>query len=319
MRHLLLTIALGASLFSACKKQTPPEQPKQNYQTTGNNEDKYKPPADTTDPNATNTNGKSQALYPRVLISIPEFHITRVRVPDPAAETEFNKAFINAGFKTFDKKQTEKAWKDDVLYKMEKEEDLSAAAALAFKSGTEVLIIGEAFSEAGTKNSTNTGGIRTDLYSVAARVEVKVIRASNGQILFSDAATAKAVNTTEIIAGKDALAKAGAELAKKAVSQLQSVWFDSIVGGGNAIEAIISIPNGEINFNQASSFRIAAAKLPGVKEIIMREFIEGGAQMEFIFEGDAQGLAAQIDGKKIDKRKCTVPKVQDGKIFVNLQ
>jgi hypothetical protein len=266
------------------------------------------------------TGGKAVSVYPKVIMTIPEYHINNVRVNDPAAETEFMKTFIGQGYKVIDKKQAEKVWKDDVLYKLEKEEDITAAAALAFKAGAEVLVIGEAFSEKGVATSTYSSGIYTNLYSCAGRVSVKVIKASNGQILYTDSVTSKSVDTTEVIAGKNAVAKAAAELSQRASVQLLKVWNDDTFGGGATIEVIVSIPNQNLTFGEADSFRKAAVKaIPGVKEVLMREFIEGAAPYEFVYAGDAQGLASAMNGQTINGRTCTVTKVQNGKIFVNLK
>lgn len=310
--------ALVASCFYGPPVSTPMVQPSYtNPEPTSPTPDPYN---NKNQPTPVNTGGKTFAVYPKVIMTIPEYHINNVRVNDPAAETEFMKTFIAQGYKVIDKKQAEKVWKDDVLYKLEKEEDITAAAALAFKAGAEVLIIGEAFSEQGVATSTYNSGIYTNLYSCAGRVSVKVIKASNGQILYTDSVTAKSVDTAEVIAGKNAVAKAAAELSQRASIQLAKVWNDDTVGGGSTIEVIVSIPNQNLTFGEADGFRKAAVKaLPGVKEVVMREFIEGAAPYEFVYSGDAQGLASAINGQTINGRTCTVTKVQNGKIFVNLK
>jgi hypothetical protein len=52
---------------------------------------------------------------------------------------------------------------------------------------------------------------------------------------------------------------------------------------------------------------------------VQREFVEGAANLEFVYEGDAQGLADALEGKKIGSRKCTVTKVTGNKLFVNIK
>jgi hypothetical protein len=311
-----LTLAAACFYGPPVSTPTPVMQPSYtNPQTT--TPDNY---GNQNQPTPINTGGKTISVYPKVIMTIPEYHINNVRVSDPAAETEFTKTFITQGYKVIDKKQADKVWKDDILYKLEKEEDVTAAAALAFKAGAEVLVIGEAFSEKGVATSTYNSGVYTNLYSCAGRVSVKVIKASNGQILYTDSVTAKSVDTAEVIAGKKAVAQAAAELSQRASVQLLKVWNGDTFGGGATIEVIVSIPNQNLTFGEADAFRKAAVKaLPGVKEVVMREFIEGAAPYEFVYAGDAQGLASAINGQTINGRACTVTKVQNGKIFVNLK
>jgi hypothetical protein len=317
-------LALSALMIASCYPAVYAPPPNTGGQPTNYGPQTGSPTPDNygneNQPTPVNTGGKTNSVYPKVIMTIPEYHINKTQVNDPAAETEFTKTFITQGYKVIDKKQAEKVWKDDVLYKLEKEEDITAAAALAFKAGAEVLIIGEAFSEKGTASSTWSGGINTNVYSCAGRVSVKVIRASDGSIMYTDSVTSKAADTTEVIAGKKAVAQAAAELSERASVQLLKVWNDGLVGGGSSIEVIVSIPNQNLTFGEADSFRKAAVKaIPGVKEVIMREFIEGAAPFEFSYAGDAQGLASAINGQTINGRTCTVTKVQAGKIFVNLK
>jgi hypothetical protein len=318
MNRLSMFLAGALALVSACVVVDAPP-PNYNTNTVATGTDPNKPDAynNQNQPAPVNTGGKTNATFPRVIFLIPEYHVSRTsRVETPSAETEFTKAFVTYGYKVLDKKQSEKAWKDEVLYKLEKEEDITAAAALAFKSGAEILIVGEAFSEKGT--TFNTGG--GNLFSCAGRVDVKVVKASTGQILYADSATGKGADTAEVIAGKKAVESAAALLAERAAVQVQKVWNNDTVGGGKTIEVIVSIPNQNLTFGEADGFRKAAVKaIPGVKEIVMREFIEGAAPYEFVYEGDAQGLASAINDQTINGRKCTVTKVQEGKIFVNLK
>jgi hypothetical protein len=280
--------------------------------------EKYPDPGTTKDPNEGTDNAGVKIIYPEVLISIPEYHISRTtRVTSPAAETQFITSFNNQHFKVLDKKQAEKAWKDDVLYKLEKEEDITAAASLAFKSGADILVIGEAFSEKGATTSTSTGGINTNIYTSAARVDIKVIKASNGQILLADSETAKGADTADNIAGKKAIDAAALKLSQRISTQLVSIWNDP---RNRTIEIIVSAPNKGFTLKEAEKFRKALVKdVTGVTEVVLREFTEGAAPMEVSYSGDAQGLSSAVDGKTIGGRKCSVPKMQEGKIFINVQ
>ncbi|MBC2603267.1 hypothetical protein J3R74_004181 [Puniceicoccus vermicola] len=121
---------------------------------------------------------------PTLRVIIPEVHIG-TRVPDPAAQTEVIRVLREIGFTVLDGGSEEEA---------------------------EVLVTGEAFSEAGLR-------IR-DLVSCRARVEVKAVEEASGNIVFSDAENAAAVDTAEFIAGKSALQRAGGKVAPELAEKL---------------------------------------------------------------------------------------------------
>lgn len=335
---LLSVLTLGAFALSGCFVNTVPANGGGPYggQPGYNNQPPYQPqpqpyPQPTGSPDYTpppdyvgaggNPSGAKNPRLPRVMIVIPEFHITRERVPDPAAETEFLKTFKLAGYKLIDKKQAEKVWKDDVLFLLEKEEDVQAAAALAFKIGADILIMGEAFSEKGTEMHSGYGGVPGQIVTANARVEIKAIKAATAEILWADSEHARAADTTEIIAGKKALAEAGQKLSVRVSDILMKQWHEGDAGyGANAIELVLSFPTGKLTPSEVKAFKEGAMRsIAGLQEIVDREFATGGAQLEFIYEGDANGLAEAIDGKKIGKRTCSVTKINDGKIFVSIK
>lgn len=121
---------------------------------------------------------------PTLTISIPEQHIGPA-VVDPAAETEIGLIFSQAGFTLLN----------------------GEAAARA-----DYRISGEAFSEAGLR--------RGNLVSCRARVEIKVVPRSGGQITLVDRQTTVAVDTAEHVAAKNALQEAGAALAERIADKL---------------------------------------------------------------------------------------------------
>ena len=77
---------------------------------------------------------------------------------------------------------------------------------------TDILIVGEAFSE----TATRTGG----LVSVKARVEIKMIDRKTDKILAIDRQAAIVVDLTENIAGKAAIQEAAAMLAERMLPKL---------------------------------------------------------------------------------------------------
>ncbi len=104
---------------------------------------------------------------------------------DPAAETEISVILQQCGFTLVDEKSVQKA---------------------------DFEILGEAFSEFALRKG--------NLVSCKARVEVKLRSKADGKLLAADRETAVAVNLSEQIAAKAALAEAGAELAERLLPKL---------------------------------------------------------------------------------------------------
>lgn len=107
-------------------------------------------------------------------------------VIDPAAQTEFEKALIELGFKIFN----------------------PSGEALA----PDLRISGEAFSQPGAR--------RGQLVSARARVEIRA-ESMDGSVLAVDAETATAVDTAEAVAGKSALQEAALTLLERIAPKLQ--------------------------------------------------------------------------------------------------
>jgi len=104
---------------------------------------------------------------------------------DPAAETEISVILQQCGFTLVDEKSVQRA---------------------------DFEILGEAFSDFAMRKG--------NLVSCKARVEVKLRSKADGKLLAADRETAVAVNLSEQIAGKAALAEAGAELAERLLPKL---------------------------------------------------------------------------------------------------
>ncbi len=147
---------------------------------------------------------------PKVAIVITEEHhgapvtliiVTGGHAIDPPVETEMKKAMIAAGFTVQDVPQNDltkfaQDWKATDIN--------SWPRSLA---GVDLLIAGESFSE--------FGGRIGNLTSCSARTEINIISRQDGKILQADKVTARAADLSENIAAKDALEKAGHQLAVK--------------------------------------------------------------------------------------------------------
>jgi hypothetical protein len=94
--------------------------------------------------------------------------------------------------------------------------DKKTTTDFAAKKGAEILIYGEAVSELGATVGEFKG--------CRARLEIKAIRTSDGEIILSDSAYAGDTDLSETIAGKKAIQKAAQKLADSFLLQLAQKW-----------------------------------------------------------------------------------------------
>lgn len=123
---------------------------------------------------------------PSVSVRIAEQSLGRRGPIDPAVETEIGSILQQLGFTIIDPMHT--------------------------NTKPDVAITGEAFSEFGMR--------RGHLVSSKARVEVRAVDKQSGKVLLIDRAVAVAVDLSQEIAGKAALAQSGAQIAERLVPAL---------------------------------------------------------------------------------------------------
>ncbi len=126
-----------------------------------------------------------QRPLPTVAVAITERDYTQPSI-DPAAQTEIIMQLQALGFQIIDPEQSHK--KGDIL------------------------ISGEAFSELGARHG--------NLVSSRGRIELKVIRASSHELLWTDRETQVAVDVGNRTAGKEALEKAAGKLVERLLPKL---------------------------------------------------------------------------------------------------
>lgn len=165
---------------------------------------------ETKDWNASNCLLTRGGRSPKVMIIIPESHLSK-RIPDPAGETEMIKKFIKAGIKVVDP-ATYAAIRGQAIVK-EALQDPSVAASLGVKYGADIVVVGEAFSELVNRNSAG-------MVTSRARVEARAVRTSDGTILAADGQHAGAAEVAESTSSKAALRNAGGLLADAFLASL---------------------------------------------------------------------------------------------------
>lgn len=145
----------------------------------------------------------------RVAVVIPEVVIRR-QVPDPAAETVILKHLLEAGFKCVEQTSISKLRYNPQVAAAIK--DAAGAAELARKLKVDVLVIGEAFSEAGPMLGT--------FHNYRSRVEIRAIHADSSEIVAVASSTGKSSDIGEFVAAKNALEDAAAKSAQQLIAGL---------------------------------------------------------------------------------------------------
>ena len=127
--------------------------------------------------------GKSS--LPSIAINVSERHIGQSTI-DPAATAELEFLFMESGFNVLE--------------------------GLTSTKSADVIVTGEGFSEFANRHG--------NLISVKARLELKAIERSSGQLLFADRHVSVGIDLSEQIAGKSALQEAASQLAQRLLPAL---------------------------------------------------------------------------------------------------
>ena len=177
-----------------------------------------KPPSFAPDQPERELNGRPASEYAddrlwrkkvRVAVVIPEVVIRR-QVPDPAAETVILKHLLDAGFKCVEQTTIAKLRYNPQVAAAIK--DAAGAAELARKIKVDVLVIGEAFSEAGPMLGT--------FHNYRSRVEIRAVHADSSEIVAVASSTGKSADIGEFVAAKNALEDAAAKSAQQLIAGL---------------------------------------------------------------------------------------------------
>lgn len=138
---------------------------------------------------AGNRTDRLQSRHWRVIVLIPEKHLSQPRVPDPAAETAVRKELIEAGYKVIDQERVNALRDQAVIDRIfqQGKDTRQEVVKLGQRFGADVLVIGEAF----TQQDGVPRQIATDLGTVTrlqcrGRLELRAYRTDSAEIIFSD-------------------------------------------------------------------------------------------------------------------------------------
>ena len=237
-----------------------------------------------------------QKHKPRMMVVIPEQHLTRRKVPDPAGETEIIKRLLEKGFKVVDQCRVKRIRYNDQVRAALAGDD-KTAAKIGLQYGAEVIIVGEAFSEFAT-----SGGVLGSMISCRARVEARAIRTDTGEIIAADGKHAAGIDISENMAGKKALQNAGGQLGDYLITQILSRWRSEVVDATSVQLIIIGV-----DYQQFAKFKMLLKdSVRGVKAIHQRTFSGKRGVLDIDFKGDPQALADELALKDFGNFKVAI-------------
>lgn len=224
---------------------------------------------------------------PRIMVLIPE-QIIRNPVPDPAAETEVMRALIAGGYRVVDATQSERLTTRDRLRSGHLDPQILEEIATRFQA--DLLVTGEAFAEELPQVPAELRSSGMQAYN--ARLELKIIDLSNGQVIYSDAFHAGGIGATDGIAGKTALANA----ARKAVPTLPSTILTWLSGQGQGAGRTFTVRvTGVPNFRALTDLSGTLRNAAGVGSVSSRQYDAGGSVLEVEYEGSPEDLATLLE------------------------
>jgi hypothetical protein len=226
----------------------------------------------------------------RIAVIIPEIHIS-APIPDPAGETAIIRKLLDAGFKrVVDKAQVEKI-RNTNMVKALIGGDLSAATTIGLQLGVDVIIVGEAFSEA-------VGRVQGNMFSCRARVEARAVRTDNATIIAAHGFHAGGVDLVEFNSAKVALNNAG--------EMMGDYMAQKILERGATTEGGITLTvRGVHSFSRLTDLMKAIKAVKGVQEARQSEYTPPTAVIDLTTSLPAQVLADQFGNIKAPRIEVT--------------
>ena len=262
------------------------------------------------------------ARYNRIAININtysynDFSQYEAMPPTQAGETEISKKLLEAGFRLVDENQFLKLKNDQTL--QDAFNNPAAASKIAARYGADILIIGEAFSEYSHKQN--------NMSSCRARIDVKAIMAGNAEMIATNSFNGSGLDATEVIAGKNAIAKAGAQIADYFMAQFCSKSDDIINGMGlpksKGNNAGTSTTETDIQFNHvdyttASTLSDMMKAASGVSSVEKLSFQNKVARFRVVHSGDTDSFIQSLvkNNKNI---KLDVQTVEENAANINVE
>ncbi len=260
------------------------------------------------------------ARYNRIAIDINrykpnDFSQYEAMSPTQAGETEISKKLLETGFRLVDENQFLKL-KDDATLQ-DAFNNPADASKIAARYGADILIIGEAFSEYSHKQN--------NMSSCRARVDVKAVMAGSAEIIATNSFNASGLDATEVIAGKDAIAKASTQIANYVITQFCSKSDDIISGmssqkstGNNTNTVETEVRFNNVDYTTSATLTDIMKSVNGVESVEKLSFQNKVAKFRVVHSGDTDSFIQSLV-KNSSNIKLDVQTVEDNAATINVQ
>jgi hypothetical protein len=257
----------------------------------------------------------SKARRWRVMVIVPEQHLARPRIPDPAVETMICEQLINAGYKVIDQDRIADLRYSAVIDRIQAGGPGTAKelAQLRRKFGADILITGEAFTQEVQRQTVETDAGPLLNIRCRARVELKGIRMDTGEKIYADSIQKTgAPEPTVELSSKACLEMAAEEMAPEMLQKLDKLAF----GTTQQIELEVRNVGSLARANQIEGL---LRRVPGVQDVIPGDYDANTYSTEIsISKMAVRSFATRLEiAPALKKFNMKVQSANGSKIIVN--
>ena len=223
---------------------------------------------------------------------------------DFIAEAGMSKYFMSKGFKLVDSDTVRKNIERDRLASLAR--DPHGAAQVGQRFGAEVILL---CSVETSSNPFRVGDV--EMYSNRATISAKVVNADTGAIITTGSETKRIPGIPGLI---QSTTEQGAELlAGTLMNDILNQWSSELM---NTV-AVVLFASQFHSFDELSSFKtFLTNQVRGIKDIRLRSYAQGRAELELDFQGDTQSLANHLEGKMVSGRSIRISEISQNRLEI---
>ena len=225
---------------------------------------------------------------------------------DFIAEAGMTKYFLSKGFTLVDSNTVRKNLEHERLTSLAR--DPHGAAKVGQRFGAEVILL---CSVETSSNPFRVGDV--EMYSNRATISAKVVNVDTGTIITTGSETKRVPGLQGLI---QPTTEQGAELlAGTLMNDILNKWSSDLT---NTVEVKLFASQFH-SFDELTSFKtFLMNEVRGVKDMRLRSYAQGRAEMELDFQGDTQSLANDLEGRNVGNRSIAVFEISQNRLEIGL-
>jgi len=225
---------------------------------------------------------------------------------DFIAEAGMTKHFLSKGFKLVDSETVRKNLEHDRLTSLAR--DPQGAAQVGQRFGAEVILL---CSVETSSNPFRVGDV--EMYSNRATISAKVVNVDTGAIITTGSETKRLPGIQGLI--QPATEQGAKLLASTLMNDILNQWSSELT---NTVEVKLFASQFH-SFDELTSFKtFLTNEVRGIKDIRLRSYVQGRAEMEIDFQGDTQSLANDLEGRNVGNRSITISEISQNRVKIGL-